>query len=159
MITVGAIGLAACAAQASSPGVTPAPVTPYPTLDPAQVARGQQVYNQSCASCHGPNLQGQPGWATPGPDGLQLPPAHDDSGHTWHHSDRVLYETIRDGMNDPLKPNSPLRMPAFKSKLSDAEVRAVIEFMKSYWSPDNRQYQFDETRKDFAPTPTPAPAP
>lgn len=62
-------------------------------------------------------------------------------------------------MNDPLKPNSPLRMPAFKSKLSDAEIRAVIEFMKSYWSPDNRQYQFDETRKDFAPTPTPAPAP
>jgi mono/diheme cytochrome c family protein len=54
-----------------------------------------------------------------------------------------------------LKPKSPLRMPAFGDKLSDAEIRAVIEFMKSYWSPNNRQYQFDETRKDFAPTPTP----
>jgi mono/diheme cytochrome c family protein len=64
-----------------------------------------------------------------------------------------LYEAVRDGMRDPLKSDSPLHMPAFSDKLSDAEIRAVIEYLKSFWSPRNRQYQFDETRKDFAPTP------
>ncbi len=147
--------LAACASAASSSDAASIDVTPYPTLDASSVAQGQQVYGQHCATCHGANLQGAPNWATPGPNGLHPAPAHDDSGHTWHHSDRVLYETIRDGMNDPLRPNSPLRMPAFKDKLSDTEIRAVIEYLKSHWSSESRQYQFDETRKDFAPTPTP----
>jgi len=121
-----------------------------------QVARGQQVYTQHCATCHGANGQGAPGWATPGPDGLYLPPAHDDSGHTWHHPDRVLYETIRNGMGDPLRSNSPLRMPAFAGRLSDTEIRALIEYLKIFWSDEYRQYQFDQTWKDSRPTPTQA---
>ena len=146
--------LAACAG--SSPTTTPTTQVPtYPTLVAAQVANGQAIYVRSCASCHGAKAQGAPGWATPGSDGLHPAPAHDDSGHTWHHSDRVLYATVRDGMGDPLKPDAPLRMPAFKDKLSDAEIRAVIEYLKTFWSAEHRQWQFNETRKDFVPTTTP----
>jgi len=146
------LGLTACGGRATRPE---AAATPLPTLDPAQVARGRAVYLQECAACHGVHAEGVPNWATPGPDGLHPASAHDDSGHTWHHSDRVLYETIRDGMGDPLRPNSPLRMPAFGDKLPDADLRAVIAYFKSLWSAEHRQYQQEETAKDFAPTPTP----
>ncbi|MHB8626425.1 MAG: c-type cytochrome [Aggregatilineales bacterium] len=147
-------GLAACVGQIP-PTPMPSPTTTYPPLDPAQVARGRQVYVQNCASCHGANAEGAPNWRTPGPDGLHPPPAHDDSGHTWHHSDRVLYESIYDGMNDPLRPGSPLRMPAFGGSLSDADIRAVIVYFESLWSSEHRQYQWEQTLNDFAPTPTP----
>ncbi|MEW5987318.1 MAG: cytochrome c [Chloroflexota bacterium] len=146
------LGLAACAGGTVT---LPAAEAPYPTLDAVQVARGREIYQQRCATCHGANAEGAANWATPGPDGLHPPPAHDDSGHTWHHSDRVLYEVIRDGMGDPLRPGSPLRMPAWGDQLSDAEMRAVIEYFKSLWSAEHRQWQWDETLKDFAPTPTP----
>ena len=148
------LGLAACSGQTAANSVS---VTPYPTLNVTQIARGQQVYVQNCAKCHGQNAEGAPNWVTPGPDGLYPPPPHDDSGHTWHHSDRVLYETIYGGMGDPLHPDLPLRMPAFGNKLADADIRAVIEYFKSLWSDANREWQWRETLKDFAPTPSPPP--
>jgi len=144
--------LTACTSGATTPDSS---VTPYPTLDAVQVSRGREVYQQYCATCHGANAEGAANWATPGPDGLYPPPPHDDTGHTWHHSDRVLYEIIRDGMGDPLRPNSPLRMPAWGGTLSDADIRAVIEYFKSLWTAEYRRWQWDETLKDFAPTPTP----
>lgn len=131
---------------------TPAP--PIPTLDAAGVQRGQEIYQANCMVCHGANAEGAPNWATPGPDGLYPPPPHDDQGHTWHHSDRVLYEVIRDGMGDPLRPEAPLRMPAWGEKLTDADIRALMEYVKSLWNDDHRQWQWEQTVKDFAPTPT-----
>lgn len=151
----------ACAAQpltsGQNPGGEATPLPPLPTLDLAQVERGRAIYQANCASCHGVSAEGAPNWTTPGPDGLPLAPPHDDTGHTWHHSDRVLYEAIRDGMGDPLRPDSPLRMPAWGEKLSDAEIRAVIEYFKSLWNEDNRRWQWEQTLNDFAPTPTPSP--
>lgn len=58
-------------------------------------------------------------------------------------------------MGDPLNAAVPLRMPTFKAKLSDAEIRAVIEYLKTFWTPEHRQWQFNETHKDFKPIPTP----
>jgi mono/diheme cytochrome c family protein len=147
------LGLAACVGQ-TQPGNNP--LTPLPTLDIAMVQQGKEVYQANCAACHGAEAEGAPNWATPKPDGLFPAPPHDDSGHTWHHSDRVLYETIYGGLGDPLQPASPLRMPAFGDKLSDEEIRAVIEYFKSLWSEEHRRWQREETLKDFAPTPTPS---
>lgn len=162
MVWVGMLilGLVACAEisprlpQQPGPAQT-TPLPPVPTLDAPQMQTGKAIYQANCAACHGANAGGAPNWATPGPDGLFPPPPHNDSGHTWHHSDRVLYETIFNGMGDPLRPGSPLRMPAFQSKLSDPEIRAVIEYFKSLWSEEHRQYQWEQTLNDFAPTPTP----
>ena len=122
-------------------------------LDRAQAALGAKVYAQHCAACHGARLEGQANWRLRLPNGRLPAPPHDDTGHTWHHPDLVLYETIRDGMGDPLRPGSPLRMPAWGGKLSDAEIRAVIEYFKSLWSDEHRQYQWNETLH-FVPTPT-----
>ncbi len=153
LVFILAVLATACTAQGSPPRTTPLP--PLPTLDAAQVETGRGVYAANCAACHGAAAEGAANWATPGPDGLYPPPPHNDQGHTWHHSDRVLYETIYSGMNDPLRPGSPLRMPAWGDKLGDADVRAVMAYFKSLWTEENRRWQWEQTLTDFAPTPTP----
>jgi mono/diheme cytochrome c family protein len=129
---------------------------PLPTLDAAEVALGQQVYLEQCAVCHGPKGEGQPNWKQPDAKGNMPAPPHDDSGHTWHHADGLLYEITRDGFRDPLKPpGSPLTMPAFGDKLSDAEIRAVITYFKSLWSEQSRRFQWEVTQQQPFPTPAP----
>lgn len=151
--------VASCTAQPPTPFTNPqgTPYPPVPTIDKEQVRLGRQVHEATCAVCHGANAEGAPNWMTPDAQGNQLAPPHDDNGHTWHHSDRVLYEMIRDGMRDPLRPDSPFRMPAFGDRLSDQEIRAVTAYFKSLWSPEHRQYQWEQTVDDFLPTPAPQP--
>lgn len=146
MTLLTACGSRTTAAESATP--------PLPTLDSVQVERGRTLYVQQCAACHGTRAEGAPGWPTPVADGLPPAPPHDDSGHTWHHADRVLDETIHMGMGDPLRPTTPLRMPAFGDQLSDADTRAIIAYFKSLWTEEHRQYQRKETAKDFALTPT-----
>ena len=113
-------------------------VPPLPTLAPERVAQGEVLYTQYCAKCHGANLQGSPDWKKSLPDGSLPPPPHDSSGHTWHHSDEVLLGIIADG-GDPVY-NS--KMPAFKEKLDEDEMIAVLEFIKSKWGREEREYQW-----------------
>jgi len=154
--------LIACGAAASSEtpatrSMTPTPtLPPLPTLDSDEVALGRQVYLEQCAACHGQNAEGQPNWQQPDANGNMPAPPHDDSGHAWHHGDGVLYEIIRDGSRDPLKPpGSPLTMPAFGDKLSDAEIGAVIAYFKSLWSEESRLYQWEATQQQPFPAVTP----
>lgn len=129
------------------------PIPPVPTLDANQVARGGQIYQAQCARCHGENGVGAPNWKIPDENLNFPPPPHDDSGHTWHHSDRVLYEAIRDGLRDPLKPDSELRMPPFGSTLNDGEIRYLMEYIKSLWTDEHREFQWTRTSEDVPPTP------
>ena len=147
------LGLAACASPKPAQVATPLP--PLPTPNSALIQEGKQIYQINCAACHGANSEGAPNWATPEADGLFPAPPHDDTGHTWHHSDRVLDETIANGMGDPLKSGSPLRMPAFGDKLSDEEIRASIEYFKSLWSEEHRRWQWEVNQEDQPATPTP----
>src|SRR5262245_54008972 len=65
-----------------------------PRIDPgdaAQAARGEAVYAAQCARCHGANLEGQPNWRVPLPNGRLPAPPHDASGHTWHHPNADLF--------------------------------------------------------------------
>ena len=62
------------------------------------VALGKQVYATQCASCHGANLEGQTNWQVRGPDGKLPAPPHDQTGHTWHHSDAHLFELTKYGL-------------------------------------------------------------
>ena len=62
-------------------------------------------------------------------------PPHDDSGHTWHHTDKWLFHVVENGMVPPLtRAGYESDMPAFKGKLSDGEIRAVLAYIKSHWS-------------------------
>ena len=108
--------------------------------DPAQLASGQNVYAQHCAACHGAKLEGQPNWRARLPNGRMPAPPHDDSGHTWHHPDAVLFGITKHGLVPPYAPPGyESDMPAFAGKLSDAEIRAVLAYIESYWSKDVRK--------------------
>ena len=55
------------------------------------LADGAALYAEHCASCHGADLEGAPDWRRRGADGLYPAPPHDETGHTWHHGDRLLF--------------------------------------------------------------------
>ena len=110
------------------------------TPDPAQLALGEKIYAQHCASCHGANLEGQPDWRRKLPTGRMPAPPHDDSGHTWHHPPEVLFAITKNGLVPPFAPAGyQSDMPGFAGKLSDAEIRAVLAYIESRWSKEVRK--------------------
>ncbi|MCF6320844.1 MAG: cytochrome c [Rhizobiaceae bacterium] len=108
------------------------------------VNSGREIYNTTCASCHGKNLEGQPDWRSPDEDGLLPAPPHDQSGHTWHHTDKLLFELTKIGLGrsagfEDYKTN----MPVFEDVLSDVEIIAVLSYIKSTW-PEEIRLRHDE---------------
>ena len=96
---------------------------------------GQKVYAQHCAACHGAKLEGHPDWRAKLPSGRMPAPPHDDSGHTWHHPDHVLFGITKYGLTAPYAPPGyESDMPAFADKLSDDEIRAVLAYIATHWS-------------------------
>jgi len=115
-----------------------------PKADPnnlSQVAQGRQVYATYCASCHGPNLEGQPDWKVALADGSMPAPPHDTSGHTWHHPDQYLFNVVQQGGQASSPPGYKNAMPAFGSKVSDDEIWAVTAYIKSTWPPETQAAQ------------------
>ncbi len=123
-----------------------------PALDPNQIARGRQIYLQRCASCHGQQAEGAPNWQQPNARGNLPPPPHDDSGHTWRHSDAQLAEIIRNGLRDRFNKTPELTMPPFKDQLNDQEIAAVMSYFKSLWSVEHRAYQEEQNQRPPMPT-------
>ena len=113
---------------------------PPPEIDTALAARGEDKYLQYCAVCHGVDLRGAPNWQTPSEDGSYPPPPHDSSGHTWHHSDSVLTDLILNG-----SAFEQSRMPAFGDRLTEDDVVAILEYLKSEWGEAERAYQWQNT--------------
>ena len=113
-------------------------VPPLPPLDGNKVMQGEALYIQYCAQCHGVDLKGSPTWKEPLADGSFPPPPHDSSGHTWHHPDEQLLDIVANG-GDPAY-NS--KMPAFKDKLTMNEMSAILEFFKSKWGGEEREFQW-----------------
>ncbi len=117
---------------------------PVPTLNPSDVTAGQNLYAQHCVSCHGTNLQGQPDWKKPLANGKYPAPPHDNSGHTWHHNDRVLSAIILNG-GDGKGDMSHGDMPVYKDKLTEIQVHQILSFLKSRWGQQQREYQWTRT--------------
>lgn len=115
--------------------------------NPRQVARGAQVYADHCAQCHGARLEGEPDWQVRKPSGELPAPPHDSSGHTWHHDDAHLFALTKHGLARYAPPDYKSAMPAFIGKLSDADIRAVIAFIKSTWPDDVRRRQESRNRR------------
>ena len=111
--------------------------------DPSIVEAGRVVYAESCAGCHGANLEGRMVPSAAGSDELVLAPPHDGSGHTWQHPDQVLFDLTKFGASGVicLEP-ADKEMPVFEDVLIDRQIVAVLSFIKSTW-PEEIQREHD----------------
>jgi len=101
--------------------------------DSSIIESGKQIYAKNCASCHGINLEGQKNWMSRLPDGLMPAPPHDETGHTWHHSDRFLFMVTKYGIEELIGEKYLNNMPVYKDILSDKEIISVLSYIKSTW--------------------------
>jgi len=101
--------------------------------DGAKVALGGRIYADNCASCHGADLKGQPDWRQRLPNGRLPAPPHDETGHTWHHPGEQLFALTKFGPAALAGGGYQSDMPGYEGKLSDAEIWAVLSYIKSRW--------------------------
>ena len=117
------------------------------------VIAGAELYRQYCASCHGANLEGQENWRSPGADGRLPAPPHDETGHTWHHADSLLFTYTKLGGKATLAAQGmdfDSGMPGFGEQLSDAEIWNILSYIKSTWPERARDAQAERTAADLA---------
>ena len=121
---------AAAAVLAATTMIGCAPTT---TGTQERLARGEQLYEANCARCHG---------GATGGDIADIPPRHNAEGHTWHHADCDLIRIVREGMpRRPGLPDDAPTMPAFGDRLEDADIRAILAHIKSWWDEDQQKFQ------------------
>lgn len=104
--------------------------------DPDVVARGQELYVASCVQCHG------------GPTGGQIsdiPPRHNAQGHTWHHSDCLLRDIVLEGFPPRPGATGDEVMPAFGDDLTDADVDAILTYITTWWTDEQRRAKAEVT--------------
>ena len=122
--------------------------------DGQRIEAGRSIYLAQCAACHGVRGEGQPDWDRPNAAGDMPAPPHDREGHTWKHSDAMLYRIVRNGWRDPYNKTSELTMPAFAQTLSPGEIHDVIQYLKTLWTGEQQSFQQEES----LPAPFPAEA-
>jgi copper transport protein len=91
----------------------------------ASLARGQHIYAQNCASCHGTRGRGNgPAAArlSPGPADLRV---HMEVSGTTGHTDRQIFEWIANGVEGT-------GMPAFRNQLSEEDIWHVINYIRTF---------------------------
>ena len=145
MITI-LIGVASLAQSSSSKPVDNLTFLGLPVMED-QLNLGRSIYGTSCASCHGANLEGQPDWKRRLDSGRMPAPPHDETGHTWHHSDRNLFIVTKGGV-EAIVPGYESDMPAFGGILSDADIASVLAYIKSTWPERQRRVQSEVSAND-----------
>ncbi|MDF0603375.1 cytochrome c [Psychromarinibacter sp. C21-152] len=116
-----------------------------------KLEEGAALYAENCAPCHGAVLEGQPDWRSPGPDGRFPAPPHDETGHTWHHPDSVLFDYTKLGgkvimARQGLEFDSG--MPGFGGSLTDQQIHNILAYIRSTWPEEVREMQAERTRAD-----------
>lgn len=91
-------------------------VTPIAAGNP--VADGAALYGSKCALCHGKDGAGLPNWRSKGQPDL--------TKREWQqsHTDEQIAGAIKNGKGK--------FMPAYKSKLSEEEIVAVVQRIRSF---------------------------
>lgn len=115
--------------------------------NPAQVALGHSLYDQHCAFCHGPELAGKPGWDGDFPTGGRPPLPLDGSGAIARLRDRDLFDVTKFGGQPFSPPTYRNDMPGFEGRLADADIWAIVAFVKSRWPEEAREKQRQAARE------------
>ena len=139
MIVVAIFGMGRQSAMADPPVNSTANALKHPqiptadeplSLSPSE--RGGYLYETHCKACHG-DRSGNGGTAGASP--------HNEKGHSWHHPDAQLIAWV---LNGKFRAEA---MPQFKSYLTKEDVRAILLFIKSWWTPEQRKIQQDISRR------------
>jgi mono/diheme cytochrome c family protein len=128
------------------------PATVTPAASESKIVRegsptaqsGEALYQANCQRCHG---------GATGGSMMDMPPRHNANGHTWHHADQQLIDTVLNGsgqmgemmrgmMGDP-----GVRMPAFRDVLTEEDVRAILAYIKTWWTEEQRRTQADLSQR------------
>ncbi|MGH1463749.1 MAG: c-type cytochrome [Cognatishimia sp.] len=104
-----------------------------PYSDQTRVQNGRGLYQEYCATCHGTDLRGQENWRERDAQGMLPAPPHDETGHTWHHADLLLFQITKFGSSAVVGGGYQSNMPGFADQLADAEILDVLAFIKSTW--------------------------
>lgn len=146
--TVGATFLLALMTSVSAQAPNDLPEQPVDV----DIIAGETLYADNCAACHGDKLEGQPNWRINKEDGSLPAPPHDESGHTWHHGDALLFEIIKTGGKASLEKRGitdfKSGMPAFGDSLSDQEIWDLLAYMKSTWPKKIQELQLTRTEAE-----------
>ena len=114
-------------------------------LENRDLALGERLYAEQCAACHGTNLEGEPNWSQPNADGTFPAPPHDETGHTWHHDNGVLFTYTALGGQGAAEQwgitGFVSGMPGFGETLEDDEIWAILAYIRSTWSEDIQALQ------------------
>jgi mono/diheme cytochrome c family protein len=94
-----------------------------PAVTPEQHDLGARVYADNCAQCHGDRGDGQ-GWAA---HQLDVPPTN----FRLQRGARVA-DAVRNGIDGTM-------MAAWSTRLSEAELQAVINFLVTFWDEETRE--------------------
>ena len=106
-------------------------------LEDQNILNGEENYQAHCASCHGVDLEGQPNWRTMKADGSLPAPPHDETGHTWHHDTKMLFDYTKYGGQKTLSAvgitDYKSGMPGYEDVLSDLQIWEILAFIRSTW--------------------------
>lgn len=118
--------------SAASSAVTQNTGSPERWYSQPQVERGNQVFSENCAVCHGDQAQGlTENWKQRLDDGSFPAPPLNGSAHAWHHSLALLTEVVEKGGTA-----FGGKMPPFADVLTDDDKQAAIAYFQSFWDED-----------------------
>ncbi|RYY61938.1 MAG: c-type cytochrome, partial [Comamonadaceae bacterium] len=111
-------------------GLPPAPTDTDPRELPragaATLDRGGRLYERHCASCHGEQGQGVPG---------AYPPLAGNRAVTMPSTANLVQVVLHGGFPPATRGNPrPFGMPPFATTLSDADVAAVVTYIRAGWN-------------------------
>lgn len=120
-----------------------APAADQPAATAAAVS-GQQVYGRTCVTCHQATGQGQPG---------AFPPLV-NSPFVSGDKDRLI-RLVLNGITGPIEVNGRRFngvMPGWKSQLNDAEIAAVLTYVRATFGGGADSVRTEEVREQRAAT-------
>ncbi len=59
---------------------------------------------------------------------------------------------VNKGWRDPFNKTKKLTMPAFGGVLSPEQIRAVITYLKTFWTPEQTRFQLEESQGHAFPS-------
>jgi mono/diheme cytochrome c family protein len=114
--------------QGTQGAATPAasvPPPPPPAAPASVKAMGMAVYEKHCAQCHGKQGQGEPG---------AYPALAKNRAVNLSNSNNLVLTVLRGGFAPSTAGNPrPFGMPPFSLALTDAEVAAVLTYVRGAW--------------------------